>query len=95
MYVVTVEFIVKEAFQDQFHTAIMEQAANSLQLERDCHHFDVAISESEACRFFLYELYTDKASFNRHLNSDHFIQFNNLITEWVTGKTVQSWNLQS
>lgn len=95
MYVVTVEFIIKEAYLDRFHTAVMEQAANSLRLENDCHHFDVAIAENEPCRFFLYELYTDKVSFDHHLASEHFINFNSLVTEWVSSKTVQSWRLQS
>ncbi len=95
MYVVTVEFIVKENFLDLFHAAMMEQAANSLKLEKDCHHFDVAIAENAPCRFFLYELYTDKVAFDHHLDSEHFKIFNNLVTEWVSDKTVQGWSLQS
>ena len=91
MYVITVEFLVKQAFLQQFLSAMHEQANNSLKLENQCHHFDVVVSTDNPCRIFLYEIYADKVAFDQHLASDHFIEFNASVSGWVANKTVNSW----
>ncbi len=93
MFVITVEFRIKNDFIEPFLSAMHGQAANSLKLETDCHYFDVAVSTENPLRIFLYEIYTDQAAFDHHLASEHFIDFNARVSEWVEHKEVNSWLL--
>ncbi len=89
MFVVLVDFKIKEQFCDQFKEAMCEQARNSLNNEAECHYFDVCQDPEMTSRFFLYELYTDKNAFTAHLNSKHFKEFDQLVKEWTLEKKVQ------
>lgn len=91
MYVITVEFTINPAHQPEFMDAMRQQAHNSLELEKNCHHFDIAWSEEDQNLIFLYEVYTDRAAFEVHCASDHFRSFNRLISPWVTNKIIRGW----
>lgn len=94
MYTVTVEFSIHQAYQDAFSKLVLKQASDSLNKEKECHVFDVSVgqSEGELVSFFLYELYTDKQSFDQHLETAHFASFSQAITEMVAEKTVRLWD---
>ncbi len=91
MYVITVEFDVMPAYASAFRAAINENASSSLVNEPQCHQFDVCVDVSSHSKFFLYELYTDRAAFDQHLASAHFLQFNALVTPWVVSKQVRAY----
>jgi len=95
MFVVTVNFVVAPEHREEFAPAMFAQADNSLQLEADCHVFDVCVASDDECSFFLYEKYTDAAAFDAHLKSKHFIEFNDLVTPWIVSKTVGTWEERS
>lgn len=40
---------------------------------------------------FLYEVYDDRAAFQAHLTSVHFLEFDAQTASMVAGKTVQFW----
>ncbi len=92
MFIVTVNFIVVPEHREAFAAAMDEQAKNSLNLEADCHVFDVGVDTDDDCSFFLYEKYTDSAAFDTHLESSHFLNFNARVTPWITSKSVATWN---
>lgn len=89
MFVVTVTFQIHSAHLQDFHQAITTQARNSLELEPGCLQFDVCFSDDEPDCCFLYEIYTDKAAFDDHLNSEHFIAFNRRVESWTKRKVVR------
>lgn len=91
MYVITVLFEVHEASAERFSEAIQAQARNSLDRETACRVFDVCRDPADANRFFLYEVYDDRAAFEAHLASDHFRAFDATVAEWVAVKTVEAW----
>lgn len=91
MYVVTVEFRVGFEHVEDFRTAMMKQAANSLQLEEQCRQFDVCFDPEDGCRCFLYERYDDRAAFDAHLKSKHFQEFDATVGPWIETKTVNTW----
>lgn len=91
MFVITVEFDIKHAFISEFIKAMQEQATNSLALEEDCLYFDVCQDTEDLNRIFLYEIYTSKAAFDAHLDSDHFKSFSDNVANWVTHKSVKSF----
>ncbi len=94
MFVITVDFRVRPEHAEAFHAAVVRQAANSLALEDDCHHFDVCLDLEDEAHVFLYEIYSDEAAFKLHLESAHFRDFDATVKDWVTSKTVDSWRLQ-
>lgn len=92
-FVVTVRFKVIADQVEPFRVAMLEQAKNSLELEPECTHFDVCFNPEDSSEVFLYELYCSEAAFKLHLASDHFIQFNELVTPWTLEKEVRTWTL--
>ena len=92
MYVVAVLFQIEEPHADAFREAILENAATSLREEAGCHRFDVAFDEAGR-RCFLYELYTDRAAFDVHLESEHFRAFSEATAPVVREKRVETYAL--
>ena len=88
MFVITVKFVIHEKDIDKFKTRILQQARDSLELEKDCHEFDVCHDPNDQNVVFLYEIYTDKDAFDIHLKSDHYLAFNEEVTPWVKEKIV-------
>ena len=92
MFAVTVTFVVKEQHIGDFEDVMKAQAINSLTREVGCHHFDVCFDSSDKSRVFLYELYTDKAAFEAHLKTDHFLNFDSTVKDWLISKTAENWD---
>lgn len=74
-FAVVVDFEIHSDRVDEFRTAMLQQAKNSLELEKGCQQFDVFTDAQLPTTFVLYELYDDEAAFELHLESDHFASF--------------------
>ncbi|WP_308916672.1 putative quinol monooxygenase [Jannaschia sp. LMIT008] len=92
MFVVCVTFDLREGTLDDAMPLFRKQAAASLDREPDCRRFDVCVDEG-AGRVFLYEIYTDRASFDVHLATDHFAAFDAAIAAFVADKAVATYHL--
>lgn len=92
MYVVCVTFEILPENYARFCSAVLTQAANSLHREAECHVFDVCVAE-DGHKVFLYEHYSDRAAFEAHLQSAHFLEFDALTRPWVQSKSVTTWQL--
>lgn len=75
MYVLVAEFKIKPEKVQVFGQLIDRQAKESVHLEPDCHQFDVCQAENDSGRFLLYELYSDKAAFEKHRKMSHTVKF--------------------
>lgn len=95
MHVVTVFFEVKESAAAEFANALLAQAKNSLAREEACRVFDVAEEKAGGNRFFLYELYDSEADFQSHLQTPHFLAFNEYAAPLTIKKEVQTYRLTS
>jgi (4S)-4-hydroxy-5-phosphonooxypentane-2,3-dione isomerase len=93
MYVVTVLFTIDPADRQKFEPLILKNAALSLK-EEGCSRFDVCFS-ADGSRCFLYELYRDRASFDLHLATPHFNEFNESSRPLLTGKSAEHYSLIS
>lgn len=91
MYAVVVTFEVKEDRIEVFMPAMVRNAQTSLAEEPGCCRFDVCTDPSRANEVFLYELYTDRAAFDAHLASDHFMAFDAHVADMIAGKTVRTY----
>lgn len=94
MYVVTVVFEVKKEAIEAFRAAVLLQAESSLTKEEGCRRFDVCFDAARKERVFLYEIYDDRAAFDRHRETPHFAQFNRTAEPLLTRKAVETWELQ-
>ena len=88
-FVVTVEFVVKPEFVDDFTAAMIENASTSRRNEPGCRQFDVCVLPSDRATIFLYEIYDDRAAFDAHLAMPHFKAFDAKVAPWVATKTVR------
>jgi quinol monooxygenase YgiN len=91
MHVVTVSFEIEGGRTREFMAAMLEQARNSLAREPDCRQFDVCVDPADRRRVFLYEIYTDQAAFQAHLESRHFRAFDRRVKNWLVSKKVEIW----
>jgi autoinducer 2-degrading protein len=88
MYVVVVEFTIKAEFAGHFRERVQQQARDSLERESECHVFDVCIDPAQDEFVLLYEVYSERGAFDAHLESAHFIDFDNRVRDWVESKQV-------
>lgn len=95
MFVVTVVFEVKKEAREAFRAAVLQQASNSLTKEEACRRFDVCLDAARPERVFLYELYDDRAAFERHCATEHFARFNETAGPLLERKTVETWQLHT
>ena len=95
MFVITVKFVINEKDIEKFKVRMLQQARDTLELELDCHQFDVCHDPNNKNIVFLYETYTDKNAFDIHLNSKHYLAFNDEVTSWVKEKIVTQLEKQA
>ena len=91
MFVITVEFVVQHDRVAAFREAMVENARTSRTREPGCRQFDVCTDPSDPGVVFLYEVYDDKAAFDAHVASTHFLAFDSRVRDWVARKTVRSY----
>ena len=91
MFAVTVTFEINRKNIDEFMAAMIRQAQNSLTRESDCLQFDVCRDRENPERVFLYEIYADRAAFDAHLQTPHFLEFDRTVTPWTVSKVAEQW----
>jgi autoinducer 2-degrading protein len=91
MYVVIVEFTIRAEFALRFLDRVRQQARDSLELEPECHVFDVCVDPGRDDFVLLYEIYSDCGAFDTHLASSHFIDFDKTVRAWICDKQVASF----
>ncbi len=86
-----VEFDVKPDRRADFLALMRGHARQALDNEPGCEQFDVldpAGAEGESARVFLYELYTDQAALDEHLNSPLLVATRGSYDDMITAKRV-------
>ena len=95
-FAITVMFELAEGAFPEFHRLVSENAMLSVEREPDCLRFDVLTPAGAVnpARVFLYEIYKDRAAFDLHLASAHFVQFDSQSRDLVLAKTVLSYTVE-
>lgn len=91
MFAVVVTFEIEGTEFADFMPLMKANAATSLSDEPGCHQFDVCTDPAKPNHVFLYELYTDKAAFDVHLNSPHFKKFGTTTKHMIVDKTLNTY----
>ena len=89
MLAVCVDFEIDLASLDAFLTIMQKNALDSLANEAGCHQFDITQDLQNPTKIFLYELYDDAVAFDLHKKASHYLEFNRLVSEMVTAKSVR------
>ncbi len=88
MYVLVVQIDIKPGFKDQFVAAMLDDARGSVGTEPGCVRFDVIQDEREPNRLYLYEVYRDRAAFDYHGTTPHFLRWNETVKDWFASPPV-------
>lgn len=91
MFAVCVTFRIRPDAIDLFLPRMHRQARDSLSQEVGCHRFDVCLDSAKPGTVFLYEIYEDKAAFELHSASEHFLSFAEDVANYVVGKDVETF----
>ena len=70
-----VEIRLEPGRKDAFLARALEHRDNVLDNEPGCLRFDIAASEEEADKVFLYEVYADEAALETHFNTAYMKQY--------------------
>jgi quinol monooxygenase YgiN len=87
-FVVMVDFRLKPGARAGFRRLIDANARDSAKTEPGCRRFDVLEPAGEADRILLYEIYDDRAAFDAHARSAHYLSFDKASSDLVTRKVV-------
>ncbi|HUF19142.1 MAG TPA: putative quinol monooxygenase [Burkholderiales bacterium] len=87
-FVVIVEFTLHENTLEKFMPLMLENARISLEQEAGCDRFDVLNRAGRPNEIVLYEIYRDRAAFDAHLKSRHFLQFNAASAPYTRDKRI-------
>lgn len=90
MYVITVELEIDATKLDAFLPLMAQNAAASVHDEPGCRQFDVCQDQDKPNQMFLYEVYDDRAAFDAHLATPHFIAFDEATASMIISKTVRA-----
>ncbi|MCR9125796.1 MAG: antibiotic biosynthesis monooxygenase [Rhodobacteraceae bacterium] len=91
MFAVTVTFRISAGRMAEFLPLIVANARASRDTEAGCHRFDVATDPGRPDEVFLYELYTDRAAFDAHMQTDHFRSFDGAAGGMIAEKAIATY----
>jgi (4S)-4-hydroxy-5-phosphonooxypentane-2,3-dione isomerase len=88
MYVLVVTIDIKPGYKDRFVAEMLDDARGSVRDEPGCVRFDVIQDEKEPNRIYLYEVYKDRAAFDYHMATPHFLKWKNAVQDWFAAPAV-------
>lgn len=89
---VCVTFEIKPGHREAFMPLMLANARASLADEAGCLQFDVLTDPARPGEVFLYELYTNRAAFDTHLGTPHFLRFRDAVARMISGKTERTYS---
>jgi quinol monooxygenase YgiN len=94
-FAITVAFDVVDGGFAEFHRLVSENASLSVKLEPGCLRFDVLtpLEGDGPGQVFLYEIYRDRAAFEMHLASSHYLSFDQRTRHLVARKAVLTYRV--
>ena len=87
-FVIVVEFTLHEGAVDKFLPQMLANAKSSLDREPGCERFDVLHVTGKPHEIVLYEIYRNKAAFEEHLKTRHFLEFNAATAPLISNRKI-------
>jgi (4S)-4-hydroxy-5-phosphonooxypentane-2,3-dione isomerase len=92
-FVIVVEFSIHQGKMAAFRKLMDENARASCRDEPGCRRFDVLSSPKDPDLILLYEIYDDRAAFEAHKKTPHFLSFDRESAPLVASKAVKDYEL--
>jgi autoinducer 2-degrading protein len=92
-YVIVVDFRINDGAKSEFRRLMDANAKDSCRHEAGCRRFDVLEFPEQDDRILLYEIYDDRAAFDVHVKSPHYLSFNKASAPLVREKKVLACEL--
>ena len=92
-FVIVVEFKIHKGRMAAFRKLMDENARASCRDEPGCQRFDVLTSPKDPDLILLYEIYDDRAAFDAHKRTSHFLVFDKESAPLIAGKVVKDYAL--
>ena len=92
-FVIVVEFKIHPGKMAAFRKLMDENARASCRDEPGCRRFDVLSSPKDPDFILLYEIYDDRAAFDAHKATKHFLSFDKESAPLVANKVVKDYAL--
>ncbi len=94
-YAITVAFELESGAGARFRELVSTNAKASVAQEPGCLRFDVLVPAGPgAPEVLLYEIYRDRAAFDDHLATEHFLTFDRETRDLVRSKTVMAFSVE-
>jgi quinol monooxygenase YgiN len=94
-FVITVDFELHDGVMAQFMPLMLDNAEKSRTLEPGCHRFDVLVPAKGGSHVFLYEIYRDRAAFEAHLKTAHFLEFAEHSKPMIKGRALGEYIIEN
>ncbi len=92
---IVVRFDLREGARDRFLQLVRANAAASVRDEPGCRRFDVLLPrDGDPSCVALYEIYDDRAAFEAHMRTPHFLAFRDAVRDLVARQTVEEWEAE-
>lgn len=92
-YAILVRFELKPGAFARFMELIAANAAASVRDEPGCFRFDVLTVGESSGQVTLYEIYSDRAAFDEHCRTPHFLSFRDAVAGLVDGQRVDEFQV--
>jgi autoinducer 2-degrading protein len=92
MYSLSVMLEIDPKHREEFRAVAAGHAANTRALEKGCLRFEVYESPEDPSRFYLHEVYADKAALTEvHDKSSYLAEYLAKTSGWVRSKVREAW----
>jgi quinol monooxygenase YgiN len=88
MHILVVTIDIQPDRIADFLKAMRADAVGSVTREPGCLRFDIIQDEQKPSRIHLYEVYADKAAFDAHLKTPHFLTWQETVKDWFASPPV-------
>jgi len=95
MFVVVVFLEALAGHEPAVRAALLTYAHTCREREPGCRQFDVSQDPVEPSGYFLYQLYSDEASYEAHRDSAHYTDYRRLVDPWTQSRRVLTYELLS
>ena len=87
-HIVLVQVTIRPELQQEFQTALLHNARESVRIDPGCLRFDVSQDKDDPSQWVLYEVYDSPEAHAAHRQSPHFLAYDAVATRAVIEKRV-------
>lgn len=88
MFALIATHVIKPGACEAYTKATFSDAYGSIKNEPDCFQFEVLRDQEKSNVFYLIEVYTDKAAFDYHLTTPHFLEWHGIVKDFFESESV-------